>query len=90
MKLVVGGLNHLEQHLAVGDVDGSTAQLLVERGVVQQVEVHQHEQACRLEIGIERQNGAQLVERVAVQAFRVVYVFYYFHCVYYQFTTVAL
>ena len=71
-QLVVGGLHHVEDSLPVGDVYGGFSQLFVKRGVMEQVQVLQHEQPCRLEIRMEGQHGAQLVQRVAVEAFRVV------------------
>ena len=55
-------LHHLEDDLAVGDVDSGTAQLLVECGVVQQVEVLQQQQSGALEVRIQREHRAQLVE----------------------------
>jgi hypothetical protein len=39
----VGSLNHLEKYLAVGDIDGGLAQFLIERWVVEQVQVLQQQ-----------------------------------------------
>ncbi|CUQ60937.1 Uncharacterised protein [Segatella copri] len=50
--LIVGCLYHLEDNLTVGDVDGCTAQFFVETRVVEQVQILQHQQACRLIIRI--------------------------------------
>jgi hypothetical protein len=75
----VGSLNHLEDGLAVSDVDGSTTQLFVEGRVVEQVQVLKHEQACRLEIRMQCQHGAQFVERIAIHPFWVIDEFRYFH-----------
>ena len=67
LELIVRRLDHIEEHTAVGDIDGCPAQFLIEGGVVEQIQVLKHQQACRLEIGIEGAQGAQLVERVAIQ-----------------------
>ena len=74
------GLDHLEEYTAVGDIDGSTSQLLVEGGVVEQIEILEQEQTDGLIIGVECQQGAQLIERVAVQAFGVLGQFCNVHC----------
>ena len=69
----MSGLDHIEEHATIGDVDGGTTQLLVERGVVEQIEVLKHQQPNGLMVGIECHLRAQLVKRVAIHAFGVFY-----------------
>ena len=76
---VVCGFHELEYHCAVGDVDGGAAQFLVERRVVEQVQVLQHQQPGCLEIGVESKHRAQLVEGFPVESFGVVYQLCQFH-----------
>ena len=63
------GFHQVEEFGAVGDVDGSTAQLIVERGVVQQVQVLEHQQACCLVIGMQRDERAEIVKGLLVHQF---------------------
>jgi hypothetical protein len=58
---VVDGLDHLEEHATVGDIDCCSAQLLVEGRIVEQIEVLEQKQTNRLIVGIESQQGTQLV-----------------------------
>ena len=91
------GLYHLEDDFAVGDIECCFSEFFVEGDVVEQIEVLQHEQSCRLEIRIQSQHGAQLVQRIAVESLWVVDEFCYLHIsilyslfTTYQFATVAL
>ena len=62
----MGGFHQIEEFFAVGDVDGGTAQLVVKRRVVQQVQVVEHEQTCRLIVRIECDEGAEIVKGLLV------------------------
>ena len=75
----MGSLDHIEEHTTIGDIDGRTAQLLVERGIMEQIEITEQQQTGRLLVGIKRQQRPQLIERVAVKAFWVIDQFYYLH-----------
>ena len=89
----MGALDQGEQHAAIGDIDGCTAQFLIERGIVKQEEILEHEQTGRLEIGIQREHGPQLIECIAVKAFGVLNQLcnpLHFNLQSYQFATVAL
>ena len=63
----------IEDDTTVADVDGSTSELFVEGGVVEQIEVLQQKETGRLEIGIQSQQGTQVVERFLVHLFGVLY-----------------
>ena len=69
-ELVVCCLYQPEYHLAVGDVYGCLAQFLIKRGVVQDVEVLQHQQTCGLEVGIERNEASEVVQGLLVHSLR--------------------
>ena len=60
-ELIVPRLYQVEEFGAVGNVYGGAAQLVVERGVVQQIEILEHQQARCLVIGVKRDEGAQVV-----------------------------
>ena len=76
----MGGLDHIEEHTAVGDIDGRTAQFLIEGGIVEQIKILEHQQTDRLIIRIQGTEGAQLIKRVTIHPFGVLYQFCYpFH-----------
>ena len=70
---IVHGLDHLEEHTTVGDIDGRTTQFLIEGGVVQQIQVLQQQQTGCLIVGIECQQTSEFVERLLVHFFRMIY-----------------
>ena len=91
-QLIVGGFDEVEQHFSVAEIDGGLAQFGVESGIVEQVEVLQHQKPRRLVIGMEREQAAKLVESLAVHLFGVVDELrqVHFPIFFYQFATVAL
>ena len=62
----MGGFHKVENYLPVGEVDGSLAELLVKRGVVQHIEILEHEQPGSLVVGIERNETAEIVQGLLV------------------------
>ena len=54
-------LHEVEDGLAVGDIDRCPSELLIEGRVVQQIQVLEHEQSCRLVVRIHSQQGTQVV-----------------------------
>jgi hypothetical protein len=67
----VACLDEFKELAAVGEVDGGTSQLLVERCIVQQIEVLQQEQPSWLVVRMERKERAEIVERLLVEPFGV-------------------
>ena len=87
--LVVCGFNEVEDYFSICDIDGGLSEFVVERGIVEQVEVAQQQQSRILVIGIEREQAAEIVDGLAVEELRMLYVLRYVHDGY-QLATVAL
>ena len=71
LDAVVDGFNHLEEGAAVGHERCCAAQFFAKRGIVEEEKVAEKQQARRLEIGIAGYEFSQSVERIFVQALRV-------------------
>ena len=78
-QLVVGCLDELEEDAEVADLYGGAAQLLVERRVVEEIEILQHQQSGGLIVGMQRYEAPEIVQCLTVHAFRVCYQFGQIH-----------
>ena len=72
-KTIVGGFHQIENDATVSNIDSGTAEFLVECGVMEQIEILQQEESGSLEIGIQSQQGTQVVERFLIHLFGMLY-----------------